>query len=229
MSYSPAFASESGRTLEISGTALFVPHRFALPEPDGTPLAGLTVGLSDGAPVLYGRGAAGWTALSGGPVPTDSPVPWKATLDFGSGTVAYELGGVAFSPKTALPAGASQVSRVSFHGKGSIGSFGGVYAKVVEQIEIKRPVFSGGGSSPGFDEDGNFVVSVGEMAAGLYYTAFACETVDGDYAASAPSVLADGETASFAIPVGDAPSLFVKIVASDHPFEAGAPFPETAK
>ena len=62
-------------------------------------------------------------------------------------------------------------------------------------------------------------------AAGLHYTAFVSETVDGAYAAAADSVLADGETRSFAIPTGDSPALFVKIVASDHAFSAGDALP----
>ena len=93
------------------------------------PLAGLAAGTANGATVLYGYGASGWTALSGGEVTTNAPVAWKALLDFGSGTVAYTLGSVAFSPKTALPLGATHAERVVFRGKGEFGAFRGIYAE----------------------------------------------------------------------------------------------------
>lgn len=179
--------------------------------------------------VPHGLAAGAWHALAPG-VAQGSEVAWEAIFDFSSGSgprVRYAIGATT-NAWLSLGAG-SALGAVGFRGAGAFGSFRGSYVKVMEELEIRRPAFTGGGAPPGFDASGNFVVQVGEMVAGLHYTAFVSETVGGTYAAAADSVLADGETRSFAIPTGDSPALFVKIVASDHAFSAGDALPAGAQ
>lgn len=179
VAYEPSSPSEGGRTLEVGGTAMLRAHPSVPPEPDVPPLAGLAVGTVDGTTVLYGYGTSGWTVLSGGEVTTNTPVAWKATLDFGMGTVAYALGSVAFSPKTALPLGATQVERVVFLGNGEFGAFRGVYAE--SGWELYAASIRADGTGLSFTTEGTsdkFVIGIAETVGGRYYAAFAADSLD---------------------------------------------------
>lgn len=179
VAYVPSSPSEGGRTLEVGGTVTLRAHPSAPPVPDVAPLAGLAAGTANGATVLYGYGASGWTALSGGEVTTNAPVAWKALLDFGSGTVAYTLGSVAFSPKTALPLGATHAERVVFRGKGEFGAFRGIYAEPGEGLYAVSIRADGTGLSfATVGTSDKFVIGLGETVGGRYYVAFAADSLD---------------------------------------------------
>jgi len=179
VAYEPASPSEAGRPVEIGGTVTLHAHVGVPPEPSGSPLAGLAVGTVDGATVLYGYGTSGWTALSGGEVTTNTPVAWRATLDFGLGTVTYALGDVAFSPKTSLPLGAMQIERVVFRGNGAIGAFRGIYAE--PGLELYAASIRADGTGLSFATVGTsdkFVIGLTETVGGRYYVAFASDSLD---------------------------------------------------
>ena len=183
VAYEPASPSEAGRPVEIGGTVTLHAHVGVPPEPSGSPLAGLAVGTVNGVAVLYGFGAAGWTALSGGAVVTNAPVAWKATLDFVAGTAAYALDGVAFTPKTALRAGATRATSVVFSGNGTIGAFRGIYAEPDDAgVSLYDATIMEDGTGLVFTSVGSssnaFNIRLQDTVAGRYYVAFAANTLD---------------------------------------------------
>ena len=238
VSYAPAFPSESGRTLELSGTATLFAHPATPSAPEDVPLAGLTVGTVDGAPVIFGFGAAGWTALSGGAVTTNAPVAWKATLDFGAGTIAYSLGGVAFSPNTALPVGAELATRVAFKGSGAISAFRGVYADLAGgSVTLCQAAIRADGTGLEFRTVGtseNFMIGLRDTVKDRWYVAFAADTLDTPEAdwvcVSCEQAKADGDAVDLPCATVDAatgepiPSQFFKIFGASDAIPVGTAF-----
>ena len=76
--------------------------------------------------------------------------------------------------------------------------------------------------------DGQVGVAVPETVAGIYYTAFVADTLQGPWTAAAASSLSAGGPMRFALSALDPasgrqkPTLFISIVASDAPYAAGA-------
>lgn len=88
-----------------------------------------------------------------------------------------------------------------------------------------------GGATSLVGADGNFNVSVANARPGLYYTAFTAARLTDPFMASATSVKMTAGKASgfsFRLPADGNPSLFVRIVASDMPYQAGTPLPGRA-
>lgn len=89
---------------------------------------------------------------------------------------------------------------------------------------------AGGGNPLGLavNADGAeiFTVAILTPVTGVYYTPFAAATPGGTYTAGAASTLASDESALIlAVPTGNAPRLFVKVVASLTPFAPGDSMP----
>ena len=66
-----------------------------------------------------------------------------------------------------------------------------------------------------------FSASVKTTVAGLYYTAFVAESLEGPFRASAASSLSTGDPLTFLVETGDAPQMFLKIVVSGRPVAPG--------
>ena len=70
-------------------------------------------------------------------------------------------------------------------------------------------------------------VRIANAVAGVYYTAFTSETLDGPYTAEAVSTQAPSDGGLSLIVDATPAAKFVVLVASDVPFAAGAPLPKS--
>ena len=234
--YTPTSPSAAGCDAEVRGSVVATPSRSlaALPAPDGA-LAGIAFVRGSSGLTPCGYAGGGWTALAPA-VAADAAVEWRALFDFSSPAsprVRYAIDGTT-NGWLALPSG-TRLSAVGFRGDQTLGSFRGLYFRIVEELEFRRPAFAGGDAAPSLDPaTGAFAVHVSEMETGVYYTVFSAASLDGAFTAVAASTKATAAHAANGLdvscpPKGDGSTLFVKIVASDEPFSLGDPFPSDAQ